>query len=95
MQFATGGNGPKAEAWVQGHASKFDVKYRKVRHGGFFIIGGKPDAIARFLNASKQVGIVATTLTKMSRLRHVCVFAMQVTSKVRDMWCGTTSAVKN
>ena len=95
MQFATGGNDPKAEVWVRSNAPKFDVKYRKVRQGAFFIIGGKPDAITRFLNASKQVGIVATTLTKMSRLRHVCVFAMQVTSKVRDMWCGTTSAVKN
>jgi len=39
MQFATGGNDPKAEAWVQSHASKFDVKYRKVRQGAFFIIG--------------------------------------------------------
>ena len=67
MQFATGGNNPKAEALVQSHAPKFDVKYRKVRYGAFFIIGGKPDAITRFLNASKQptVGIVATRLPGM------------------------------
>ena len=65
MQFATGGNDPKAEAWVQSHAPNFDVKYRKVRQGAFFIIGGKPDAITRFLNASKQVGIVATRLPGM------------------------------
>jgi hypothetical protein len=65
MEFATGGNDPKAEAWVQSHAPNFDVKYRKVRQGAFFIIGGKPDAITRFLNASKQVGIVATRLPGM------------------------------
>ena len=65
MQFATGGNDPKAEAWVQSHAPKFDVKYRIVRHVAFFIIGGKPDAITRFLNASKQVGIVATRMPGM------------------------------
>ena len=64
MQFASG-NDPKAEAWVQSHAPKFDVKYRKVRHGAFSIIGGKPDAITMFLNASKQVGIVATKLPEM------------------------------
>jgi len=65
MQFATSGNDPKAEAWVQSHAPNFDVKYRKVRQGAFFIIGCKPDAITRFLNASKQVGIVATRLPGM------------------------------
>jgi len=59
------GNDPKAEAWVQGNAPEFDVKYRKVRQGAFFIIGGKPDAITRFLNASKQVGIVTTRLPGM------------------------------
>jgi len=36
-----------------------------VRQGAFFIIGGKPDAITRFSNASKQVGIVATRLPGM------------------------------
>jgi len=65
MQFATGGNDPQAEAWVQSHAPKFEVRCRKVRHGAFFIIGGKPDAITRFLNASKQVGIVVTRLPGM------------------------------
>jgi len=65
MQFSTSGNDPKAEAWIQSHAPKFDVKYRRVRQGAFFIIGGKPDAITRFLNASRQVGIVATRLPRM------------------------------
>ena len=32
---------------------------------------------------------------KMSRLRHVYIFVMQVTSKVRDTWCRTTSAIEN
>jgi len=67
MQFATGGEDPKAEAWVQSNAPKFDVKYRKVRQGTFFIIGGKPDAITRFLNAGKQVRIVATKLPERTR----------------------------
>jgi len=62
MQFATGGNDPKAEAWVKCNAPKFDVKYRKVRQGAFFIIEGKPDAITRFFDAGKQVRIVATRL---------------------------------
>jgi len=66
-QFATGGEDPKAEAWVQSNAPKFDVKHGKVRHGAFFIIGGKPDAITRFLNAGKQVGIVATQLPELTR----------------------------
>ena len=66
-QFATGGEDPKAEAWVQSNAPKFDVKYRKVRQGTFFIIGGKPDAITRFLNAGKQVGIVATRLPERTQ----------------------------
>jgi len=48
MQFATGGEDPKAEAWVQSNAPKFDVKSGKVRQGAFFIIGGKPNAITRF-----------------------------------------------
>jgi len=61
-QFATGGEDPKAEAWVQSNAPEFDVKYGKVRQGAFFVIGGKPDAIKKFLNAGKQVGIVATKL---------------------------------
>jgi len=39
--------------------------------------------------------IMLTRRTKMSRLRHVYIFVLQVTSKVRDMWCGTTSAVEN
>ena len=39
--------------------------------------------------------IMLTRQTKMSRLRHVCIFVMQVTSKVRDMWCETTSADEN
>jgi len=52
-QFATSGEDPKAEAWVQSIAPRFDVKYRKVRQGAFLIVGGKPDAITRFLNAGK------------------------------------------
>jgi len=67
MQFATSSNDPKAEEWVLSNAPKFDVKYRKVRQGTFFIIGGKPDAITRFLNAGKQVGIVATRLPERTQ----------------------------
>ena len=66
-QFAPGGEDLKAEAWVQNNASKFDVKFGKVRQGAFLIIGSKPNAITRFLNASKQVGIVATQLPERSR----------------------------
>jgi len=44
-QFATGGEDPKAEAWVQSNTHKVDVKYGKVHHGTYFIIGGKPDAL--------------------------------------------------
>jgi len=33
--------------------------------------------------------------TKMSRLRHVCIYVMQVNLKVKNTWYGTTSAVKN
>ena len=65
-QFATGGEGPKAEAWVQSNADKFDVKYGKVCQGAFFVIGGKPDAITRFSNAGKQVGIVVTKLPEQA-----------------------------
>ena len=61
-QFATGGEDPKAEAWVESNAPKFDVEYMKVRQRAFLIIEGKPDAITRFLNACKQVGIVTTQL---------------------------------
>jgi len=62
-QFDTGSEDPaKAQAWVQSNAPKFDVTCAKVRLGAFFIIGGKPDAITRFLRAGKQVGIVATKL---------------------------------
>ena len=66
-QFATGGEDPNAEACVQSNAPKIDVIYGKVRHGTFFIIGGKPDALSRFFNTGKQVGIVATQLPERTR----------------------------
>ena len=66
-QFDTGSEDPKAQAWVQSNAPKFDVKYGKVLHGAFFIIGGKPDAITKFLIAGKQVEIVATQLPERTR----------------------------
>jgi len=54
-QFATGGEDPKADAWVQSNTPKFAVEYGKVPHGAFFIFVGKSEVLTRVLNAAKQV----------------------------------------
>jgi len=39
--------------------------------------------------------IMLTKQTRMSRLRHVYIYVMHVTSNVGGTWYGTTSAVQN